>query len=271
MDPVTTIRPLRHQADEPARGTPSTDGAIQGRLQMTVARVSGRALIAVCALAISAHASAATPDLSGVWEVSARIQQLRTVERTSPPLRPAAAKVYAQHEAQWRAGDLSYDPTAKLCVAPGLPRLLYLPYPFQIIQRPDYMLYLFQWNHWNRIVAMTDKVDVPYPLVLGVAKAHWAGDTLVIDTDGLRPWDTFLDTAGMPHSDALHLTERLRLIDGGRRLEDRIRIEDPQTFTHPWETLVEFHKLPKETEIKEDTCLDRRDAGQPAVDWSRWH
>jgi hypothetical protein len=186
------------------------------------------------------------------------------------PLRPQAAKIYATNEAKWRAGDLSYDPTATLCVSPGMPRILYLPYPFQIIQQPDRLSFMFEWNHWNRHVVMARQPqDVLYPLSLGVSNAYWDRDTLVINTIGLRADNTLLDQAGMPHSDSLSLLERLRVIDAGRRLEDRLRIEDPQTFTRPWETVVKFRRLPAGTEIHEDVCLDRLDAGKPAIVWSR--
>jgi hypothetical protein len=112
------------------------------------------------------------------------------------------------------------------------------------------------------------KLEAPYPLSLGESSGHWQNDTLVIETDGLRADNTLLDAAGMPHSESLRLTERLRLRQGGALLEDRIRIDDPETFSAPWETKLEFRKLPAATEIPLDICLDRVDAGKPAVDWS---
>ena len=85
----------------------------------------------------------------------------------------------------------------------------------------------------------------------------------------LRADNTLLDSAGLPHSESLKVTEKVRLLDNGATLENRITIDDPETFTQPWETVVRFKKLPKGTEIKEDICLDRLDAGKPAVDWAR--
>ncbi len=219
----------------------------------------------------AAAAAARQPDLSGVWQVSEETQQLKTLEGRTPPLNAEAAKIYAQNEAKWRAGDLSYD-TAARCVSPGLPRILSLPYPFKIVQRSWAVLFMFQWNYWNHNVDLTSHPqEVLYPLSLGVSKGHWDGDTLIIDTIGLRFDDldtTWLDAAGMPHSDSMHLIERLHLNQGGRTLEDHIRIEDPKTFTSPWETVVRFRKLPARTEIPLDVCLDRVAAGEPAVRWS---
>ena len=55
----------------------------------------------------------------------------------------------------------------------------------------------------------------------------------------------------------------------GKLMVDRITIDDPDTFIHPWDTVVRFRRLPSDTEIPQDICLDRTDAGKPAVAWSR--
>ena len=220
-------------------------------------------------LMLASGARAAAPDFTGVWEATTKVQELKTADGRTPPLNDEAMKLYNQRRAQWKARDLSYDPTAK-CVSPGMPRILYLPYPFQILQGPKRVTYLFQWNYWNRHVDLSGKkLEAPYPLSLGESLGHWEGDTLVIHTNGLRADNTLLDSMGMPHSEALTLVEHIRLIHGGKQLQDRIRIEDPQTFTRPWETVVTFNRLPDSHEISVDICLDRTDADKPAVDWSR--
>lgn len=216
----------------------------------------------------AAHAQAGI-DLSGVWQIADTTKQLKTAEGTAPPFRPEAAKAYAANTARLMAGDLSFDPTAR-CIAPGLPRILTLPYPFQIIQRADKMLFMFQWNYWNRRVDLTGKKqDVPYPLSLGVSGGHFEGDQLVINTVGLRSDNTWLDSAGMPHSEDMVVEERITLLDGGQTMQDRVTITDPKTFTRPWTTVLRFKRQPAGTRIREDVCLDRIDAKQPAVDWSK--
>lgn len=225
-------------------------------------------LAAVTMSGLMSGAAYAAPDFNGVWQVEKNIQELKTVDGKAPPLKPEAAKVYEEHKKKWKAGDLSFDPTAK-CISPGLPRMLYLPYPFEIIQRPQKLTYFFEWNYWNRHVYLNDRVEeVPYPLSLGLSKGKWQGDTLVIETTDLRADNTLLDSAGMPRGESMKITEKLRLVDANT-LEARFTINDPETFTQPWDTVVRFKKLPQGTEIKEDICLDRIDAGKPAVDWAR--
>jgi len=218
---------------------------------------------------IASRATVAAPDFSGVWQVEKAIQELKTVEGKTPPLKPEAAKVYEAHKKQWKAGDLSFDPTAK-CISPGLPRMLYLPYPFEIVQGPKKLMYLFEWNYWNRRVYLTDDgvKDVPYPLSLGLSKGKWEGETLVVKTTDLRADNTLLDSAGMPRSESMKITEKMRLLNPNT-LEARFTIEDPETFTRPWDTVVRFKRLQQNSEIKEDICLDRVDADQLAVDWRR--
>jgi hypothetical protein len=218
-------------------------------------------------LIFSATAFAAA-DFSGVWQVDRAVQELKTVDGKTPPLKPEAAKVYEEHRRKWQAGDLSFDPTAK-CISPGLPRILYLPYPFEIIQRPKKITYLFEWNYWNRHVFVTNTAkETPYPLSLGLSHGKWDGDTLVITTTDLSADHTLLDSAGMPHGESMKVTEKLRLVNS-TTLENRITIDDPEMFTRSWDTVLRFKRQPKGTEIKEDICLDRVDAGKPAVDWAK--
>lgn len=222
------------------------------------------ALVTTIMLAGTAQAQLATPDINGVWQPVRYIQELRTVDGKAPPLKPNAAKVYAENRKKWLAHDLSFDTTAQ-CVPPGMPRSMFLPYPIEIIQQPKGLTFLFQWNYMFRIVDMSGAKQVAdYPLRMGVAEGHWQGKTLIIDTKG-RSDNTLLDASGLPNSESLHLVEHLELADGGNRLIDRITIDDPEIFTRPWDTTVELRRLPAGTEIREDVCVDRLSAGQPAV------
>jgi hypothetical protein len=71
------------------------------------------------------------------------------------------------------------------------------------------------------------------PTYLGHQVGHWEGDTLVVDTVGLKA-STWIDAAGIPHSDKLHVVERWRKISGGKQLEVLFTLEDPVAFTRPW-------------------------------------
>lgn len=213
-------------------------------------------------LALSGPALAEA-DLSGVWQAQSPAQELKTVRGETSPLRKEAAAIYQQRRDKWRKGDLSFDPSAQ-CVVPGFPRIMSMPYPFEILQSKQKIIFMFEWNYWNRQIFLKKQAqEAPYPMALGMSNGRWDGDVLEVRT-GQFSANTLLDSAGMPHSESLVVTERLQLVKPDI-LEARYTIEDPETFTQPWETVVRFARLPKGTEIREDVCLDRIEAGKVAA------
>lgn len=218
--------------------------------------------------AVSAQSA---PDLSGVWRLQGGFaHELKTIDGETPPLLPQAETLYRQRQAAYRSGDRSFDNASTICVSPGMPRMALLPYPFQIIQRPHQMVFLFEWNGRHRVVDLSGApLTVPDLFYMGSAAGHVEGDTLVIETQGLVD-TSLLDASGMPHSDQLRLTERYRLTKGGNTLINEMTIEDPQTFSQPWKTQVTYKRMPRGTEIKEDVCRERVPKGGPAFEFDRW-
>lgn len=249
-------------------------------------------MLAVAAIAVTfggGDASAQTqPSLDGVWRIEKPLSALRTVQGEAPPLTTEAAKKYRENLAARTRDDLSYD-SASWCAAVGMPRIMLIDYPFQIMVRPQYVAFFHEWNWWARIVyldgALSDTplpppgpppgqadgpggppppmaaaADTPGPM--GLSKGQWEGDTLVVKTAHLDN-SKLLDNSGVPYSGALKVTERIRAI-APDILEDRIQFDDPITFTRPWETVVTYRRQPGGG-IKEDVCLDRIKSGEPAV------
>lgn len=226
------------------------------------AGVAAAGLVAFSAQAAPHHLS--HPDLTGYWLVDQSVDKLVTLDGKTPPLKADAEKIYAENLAARARGDLSFDTTAK-CMMPGTPRVMYLPYPIEFVQAPNQLLMLFAWNRLSRIVEMdggTNHAD--YPFKQGAATGHWKGPNLVVSTVDIAD-GTWLDASGLPHSGDLKTIEVFTLSPDGKHLTDLISIEDPQTFTHQWQTKVTYHKLPEDYTFTEDSCLDRIQAGQPAV------
>lgn len=215
------------------------------------------------AMLMWANTLLAAADFNGIWMVTEYRGQLRTVEGREPPLLPEAAARYAANLAAFRKGDTRFDLTAHQCASPGTPRVLFLPYPFEIMQTPEQVTFIFEWNHLFRAVPMGKAPEISYATAIGASKASWQDDTLVIETDNLSD-RTVLDAAGLPHSEALKVTERYRLSKDGKRLDLSIRFEDPQTFSAPWETQLQFRRL-RDFKFSEDICLDRKARGEPAL------
>lgn len=204
-----------------------------------------------------------TPDsLNGVWLIEQEQLELRTENGDMPPLLPAAARVYQSNRRALAEGDTYFD-RATWCASPGLPRLALVAHPFEILVNPLQVAFLYEWNRWARLVDLSGAdFDVLYPMSFGTAAGRFDGETLVIETRGLMS-QTVMDDSGMPHSDALVMTERYRLI-GDDRLENRMRFEDPETFSEPWETVVTYRRQAG-ARIAEDVCLDRIKQGLPAI------
>ena len=123
--------------------------------------------------------------------------------------------------------------------------------------------FFYEWNRWARLVEITGaNFEVLYPMSFGTASGRFEGEALVIVTRGLMS-ATVLDSLGLPHSDELVMTETYRLRTDDV-LENRMRFEDPATFTGPWEAVVTYRRQP-DARIREDVCLDRIGRGEPAI------
>jgi hypothetical protein len=95
-----------------------------------------------------------------------------------------------------------------------------------------------------------DKLEPSY---LGDSIGRWDGDTFVVDTVGFNDF-TWLNDAGAPHSDALHLIERIKPVQSGRFLEYQVTAEDPKALARPYSYTRYYQKVT--TELQEDFCED---------------
>jgi hypothetical protein len=134
---------------------------------------------------------------------------------------------------------MNADPLAK-CYMPGVPRLTYLGWPFQIVQTADDVNFTYEWSHKKRLVPLTDvwgarPADREDPLNNrwnGMARGRYEGTSLVVDLTNFNGY-TWFDMAGNFHSDALHVVERYTLI-GPDQLRYEATMEDAKVFTRPW-------------------------------------
>jgi hypothetical protein len=207
-------------------------------------------------------AAAAGPEaLLGVWVPDAAPRALLTSKGKTPPLTAAASKLYTERRQRLSKGDASFDPTT-WCAGPGMPRILTMPYPLEIRADANRIAFIHGWYRWFRIVDLgAGTADPPLPLTMGFPVGHWEASGLVIRTTGLSD-TTVMDASGLPHSEQLTVTERLRVLPDGR-LEDRITIDDPENYTQSWDTVLTFHR-DASARVTDDVCPDRMARGEPA-------
>ncbi|HEX4677106.1 MAG TPA: hypothetical protein VH209_17340 [Steroidobacteraceae bacterium] len=208
----------------------------------------------VAVLAAPALTRAGEPDLTGVWLIVKPPTTLKTVAGARPPLNPSGAALYEQHLAAAAHGDRTFDGTGK-CLPPGLPRLMLVNEPFEIMQRDKAVYFLHELNRLPRRAYFGEALPADAdPMYLGYSVARWDGATLVIESAGFRE-GTLLDYSGLPHSESLHLTERYQLDKDGRTLHARFTIDDPKMFTRPWDAKADYVRRPG-YEIPEQVCAD---------------
>ena len=182
------------------------------------------------------------PDLSGIWQVmntaNWNIQDhtaekgvpagLGVVEGNELPYTPAAAaKKKSNYENRAAA-----DPESK-CYLPGVPRVTYMPFPFQIVQTPEQITVLYEYAHAVRNIFMNTPhisgqlvlVDGRFTRTLGRRHARRRRHRLQ-RRDVVRPRGNF-------HSGELHVIERYTLVDADH-INYEATIEDPKVFTRPW-------------------------------------
>ena len=219
------------------------------------------------AAAAPAQAEAAPehPDLSGIWQaVNAASWNVEThnaedgvpaglsvvVGDTIPYSDDALAQRRENYENR-----MADDPVRQ-CFLPGVPRIMYMPFPFQIIQTPDHMVMTFEFAHAVRII-YTDGSPHPLPndFWMGDSRGHWEGDTLVIDNAYFND-QTWFDASGNYHSNQLHVVERLTLA-GENHILYEATIEDPEVFTRPWTIRMPlYRRLEENLQILDYDCVD---------------
>src|SRR5213080_3938650 len=182
------------------------------------------------------------PDLQGVWQV------LNTAawdiqDHAARPGVPAGQGVVEGNDIPYQdwatakkkenfANRSSADPIAK-CYLPGVPRITYMPYPFQIFQTGGIVSIIYEYDHAVRTIYM-DRPHLPghIDFWLGISRGRWDGDTLIVDAVDFND-RTWFDAAGNFHSDALHVVERYTRT-GPDHIAYAVTIEDPKVFTRPW-------------------------------------
>ncbi len=220
-------------------------------------------LLAVIAVAAITGVATAEPipapadqlRFQGIWKLAGGDHStVKTTVGKLPPMRPEARARYDAAVAARKAGKPTGD-TAETCLPPGLPRAIFYPQPFHLIVEPNQVTFLHEYMHLHRLVFIQDALPANDDLDqnwLGFSAGRWDKGALVVRSRGFND-KTTIDTAGIPHSTELMLTERLRLVDKDT-LEDVITIDDPKTFTSPWQTKITFQRLPDDTEIGEYIC-----------------
>ncbi len=194
------------------------------------------------------------PNLQGVWE--ARNTAAGNLEAHSASwgiragnsviVNPADGKIPYQPEALKQRDEnfknrAAADPVNK-CFLPGVPRVMYMPYPVQIFQTPTQISIASEFVHAIRHVYMNNKGHYgEAEFWMGDSRGKWDGETLVVDTGNFNP-ETWLDQSGNFHSGEMNVVERITRISADK-LNYEATITDPNVYTRPWTIRMTLYRL----------------------------
>jgi len=207
--------------------------------------------------------SGSRADLTGVWSqhppASTREYDNFTFFKDEPPMTPWAEAKYKVAKPSF--GPHSFpisetnDPVYHGCFPPGVPRVFLHPLIMEIVQTPARVLILFEYDQMRREIYTDGRAHdtAVGPTWMGDSIGHWEGDTLVVDTINFND-KTWLDRIGHPHSEALHLVERLRRPDP-ESLVDEMTIEDRKAYRQPL-TAKLYYRLRPGWRVLEQFCED---------------
>ena len=199
------------------------------------------------------------PDLSGLWRGGNRAPYPYVVDVIQDIKDEAIFKPAAEAVLHKRLAELGRDWPPRHCLPLGPAEGLVGTY--RIVQSPTVVAFLFNadvGDDYRQIFLDGRELPKdPNPTWHGYSVGHWEGDTLVVETAGLndRSW---LDMAGHPHSERLHVTERFQRIDFGH-MDLQITFDDPETLTRPLSIREVVNYMP-DTEMLEGVCENERDA-----------
>jgi len=219
-------------------------------------------LLASTASAQAIYKAPPAQDWDGVWLIQNAPEALKTADGKLPPMTAEASKLYKEHLAARKAGKPTFD-SIQQCWPHGFPRILTANYPIEIFMEPKQVTFIHEVHHFPRLVFLDaqpvakDDRDQNW---MGFSTGHWEGDTLVVFTAGLND-KTVLDTAGLPHTTDLEVTEHIRKT-ADDTLQDLMTIHDPKMYAKDWSTTLTFKRQPGRR-LAEYVCTDKNpEAGQ---------
>jgi len=200
---------------------------------------------------------------------------------TNPILKPEAAEVVKRLGESSKAGEVFPDPD-NMCMQNPLPYIFW-NFQLRVLQLPDKVVFVYQHDSDSRQIRLNQQHPAQVvPSIHGDSVGHYEGDTLVIDTVGIKlgPFRT-VDRFGTPYSPALHVVERYRLIDyettkqalelavkewppvganvdrnyRGKGLQLEFTVEDPGVFTMPWSATITYGR-DGSSEWEERVCAE---------------
>ena len=146
------------------------------------------------------------------------------------------------------------DPHVR-CLPDNFIRAYGTPHLLKFVQTPALLLVLNEWNAGYRQIFLDGRPlpDDPNPSWMGYSTARWSGDTLIVDSNGLRD-DSWIDWQGSVVGEAAKIREEFRRVDFGH-MEIKLTVDDPKHYTKPFTVTIK-ERLIAEAELIDEICLE---------------
>jgi hypothetical protein len=203
------------------------------------------------------------PDFQGIWQ-AVGTANWDIQDHSAQVGMPAGQGVVVENELPYQPWALEQrqqnrenrlrDDTEANCKMVGVPRVTYMPYPFQIFQTPGQIVMIYEWVHTIRNIYMGgERLSGPIEWYMGDSRGHWEGDTLVVDVTHFTG-ETWFDRSGNFHSPSLRVTERYTRT-GPDHLLYEVTIDDPEVFTEPWQmSMPLYRRIEENVRVLEFEC-----------------
>jgi hypothetical protein len=233
--------------------------AALGTAMSSLAQSDAAPLGALARANLAKSRPAAPFDVTGTWQ-----HEFTGPEswRFVPPefeLTAEAQKHYDAGQAATAEGKVYRDDIGQ-CWPPGMPLIMTRVWPIAMLQVPTAIYMISHFMNSVRIIYLDGRPhsdpDVVVPSFNGESIGHWEGDTLVVDTRYFPGHHHWMDQGGasIPASDALHIVERIRMIEDGNILEIAYTMTDPKSWKGEWHTTKRFARQ-DDVDITEVECL----------------
>jgi hypothetical protein len=208
------------------------------------------AIVAAGLLSSALATAAQESPIEGIWKPDPSRSERFPAE---PPFTADGKRIVDE----WRAShDPIEDDPGKFCQSPGMPSLALggASYPVEIIATPKQVTILMELHQQVRRVHLdqAEHPARPFPQRNGHSIGRWDGDTLVVDTLAIKA----IPFGSVPHSDRVHVVERIRAIDDGAALVNEVTITDPVMYARPVTVRQVYKAAPPGSRMLEYECTE---------------
>lgn len=181
-----------------------------------------------------------------------------------PPLKPEPLAAWQAERKKVAEANARGEPPVTgyvKCLPDGMPATMAAMFPLEVLQSPGRITIIEEAYNQVRRIYLDEKqipIDDAEPGFWGHSVGHWEGDTLHVDTVGIKENVRF---RAVPHSNQMRITERIKMLSD-EYFEDRITVTDPVYLTGPWSWVWEYRRKPG-YKMYEYVCEDNREYADP--------